>query len=108
MKLAVLTDSESASGFRLAGLEVEVADTPEEAVEALRGLIARGDLALVAVDQGLLTDPLEAVEREMRGRDLPVILPFPSLAFAFEEDQEGAKGYIRALVKSTIGYEIKL
>jgi len=60
------------------------------------------------VDQGLIEDPAEVVAREMRGRALPVILPFPSLGFAFSEEGADAKAYIRRLVKSTIGYEIKL
>ncbi len=108
MKIAVLTDRESASGFRLAGLEVHVAERPEEAEAKLRELARRDDLALLAVDQGLVADPQALLARELRGRALPVVLPFPSLGFAFAEEGADAKGYIRRLVKATIGYEIKL
>ncbi len=108
MKIAVLTDSESASGFRLAGLDVYVANGREEAEALLKQLVADDSLALLAVDEGLIPDPAAHVAREMRGRDLPVVLPFPSLAFAFGEEGEDVKGYMRRLVKSTIGYEVKL
>jgi len=108
VKIAVLTDAESATGFRLAGLEVHVADSPEAAEEILKTLARREDLAMLAVDQGLVADPQALLSREMRGRALPVVLPFPSLGFAFAEEGADAKAYIRRLVKSTIGYEIKL
>jgi len=108
MRIAVLTDAESATGFRLAGLEVHVAESQEAAAEKLKELARRDDLAMLAVDQGLVEDPQALLAREMKGRALPVILPFPSLGFAFGEEGSDAKGYIRRLVKSTIGYEIKL
>ena len=108
MKIAVLTDAESASGFRLAGLEVHVAEGEAEAEAKLKELARREDLALIAVDQGLIEDPQALLSRELRGRALPVVLPFPSLGFAFAEAGADAKGYIRRLVKATIGYEIKL
>jgi len=108
VKIAVLTDSESASGFRLAGLEVHVAQAREEALAKLKELALREDLALLAVDQGLIEDPRALVARELRGRALPVVLPFPSLGFAFSEEGADARDYIRRLVKATIGYEIKL
>lgn len=108
MKIAVLTDPETATGFRLGGLEVITAGQREEAVERLTELVESDNYALVAVDEGLLPDPFDAVERVMRGRDLPVLLPFTSLAAAFAAGEEDATDYMRRLVKSTIGYDIKL
>ncbi len=109
MKIAVLTDPDTATGFRMAGLEVAVAHTAEEAVQVLTGLIEQDAYALVAVDEALLPDPHKAVARVMRGRDLPVLLPFPSLRFAFgEAEGDEVEAYMRRLVRETIGYEIKL
>lgn len=108
MKIAVLTDPETATGFRLGGLEVAVAQNPEEAAERLTEMVESDAYALIAVDEGLLPEPYEAVERAMRGRDLPVLLPITSLAQAFAEGEEDATEYMRRLVKSTIGYDIKL
>lgn len=106
-KMAVLTDAETATGFRLAGVEVLEADDAASATRALDAAIQAGGYGLVAVDQGLLPDPQKAVERTMRGRDLPVLLSMPSLAFAFAEDQD-ATAYMRRLVRETIGFDIKL
>jgi V/A-type H+/Na+-transporting ATPase subunit F len=104
VKIAVLTDPESAAGYRLAGLEAAVAHNPDEAREALARLIEAGDYALVIVNQALLPDPYQAVKRELRGRDFPVLLTAPAVADA----GEGAEVYLRGLIRKTMGYEIKL
>lgn len=106
-RMAVLTDAETATGFRLAGVEVIEANDEAEAARALERAVTVGSFGLVAVDQGLLADPNRAVERAMRGRDLPVILSMPGLGFAFAEDQD-ATAYMRRLVRDTIGFDIKL
>lgn len=105
-KLAVLTDAESATGFRLAGAEVLEA-TQETALRTLEAAIQSNQYGLIAVDEGIVPDPTKAMERQMRGRDLPVLLTVPSLAVAFS-DSVDAKAYMKALVRSTIGFDIKL
>ncbi len=106
-RVAVLADSETATGYRLAGVEVVEAN-PETAASALEGLVTSGQYGLVAVDTGLLADPQKAVERAMRGRDLPIILPVPSLRDAFSPETVDAKAYMGKLVRDTIGFDIKL
>ena len=106
-KMAVLADGETATGFRLAGVEVLEAADAQSAVKALEAAIQAGGYGLIAVDESLLPDPAKSLERQMRGRDLPVLLPMPSLSFAFSETQD-AKAYMKELVRSTIGFDIKL
>jgi V/A-type H+/Na+-transporting ATPase subunit F len=105
-KMLVLTDSETATGFRLAGVEVREA-THESAQKALEEIIGSDAYGLVAVDEGLLGDPIRASERAMRGRELPVILPMPSLGAAFGEGGDATE-YMKELVRSAIGFDIKL
>jgi V/A-type H+-transporting ATPase subunit F len=106
-KVVVLTDHETATGFRLAGAEV-VDTTPEQAQQALEKLITEGDYGLVAVDTGLIPDPAASTARLMRGRELPILLPIPSLKDAFSPDTVDAKAYMGKLVRDTIGFDIKL
>ena len=106
-RVAVLADSETATGYRLAGVEV-VEATPETAARELEALVLSNRFGLIAVDTGLLSDPARAVERAMRGRDLPILLPVPSLRDAFSTDQVDAKAYMGKLVRDTIGFDIKL
>jgi V/A-type H+-transporting ATPase subunit F len=105
MKLAVVADPETATGFRFGGFEAIFAQTAEEAKERLATLIASGQYALIAVSTALLPDPHSALEREMRGKDLPVLLPLPGLA---QGEGESAEAYMRRLVKETLGYEIRI
>lgn len=106
MKIGVLTDAETASGYRMAGLEAVVA-APEEAAHKLVEMIQSNQYALVAVDQRLLPDPNKAAERAMRGRSAPVLLSLPNLLDTFSGGGD-AKAYMRRLVRETIGFDIKL
>ncbi len=107
VKMAVLTDPESATGYRLGGLEVIIVQDPDEAREALLRLVQSDDYALVAVNMTLVPDPYLAVKKEMRGRDLPVLLALPSYR-EISGAGEDAEGYMRQLIRETLGYEIKL
>jgi V/A-type H+-transporting ATPase subunit F len=104
--MLVLTDPETANGFRLAGVEVRETDH-EHATQDLDDIIASEEYGLVVVDEGLIADPLRASVRAMRGRDLPVLLPMPSLGAAFGESDD-AVAYMKDLVRSAIGFDIKL
>lgn len=106
-KVVVLTDAETATGYRLAGVETRVS-TPADAQAALDDIINSEGYGLVVVDEGLLEDPVKAAERSMRGRQLPVILPVGSLSGAFAEDSGDALAYMNNLVRSAIGFDIKL
>lgn len=105
-RLVVLTDAETATGYRLAGVEVHETGA-DDAVAALEELINSDDYALVAVDEGLIPDPVNATARTMRGRDLPVLLSVPSLGAAFSAEDD-AVAYMKDLVRSAIGFDIKL
>ena len=103
-RMVVLTDAETAIGYRLAGVEVREATT-EDAVKALEDLIEADEFALVAGVALLAVCVL--IERAMRGRDLPVLLSVPSLGAAFAEGDDATR-YMKELVRSAIGFDIKL
>jgi len=102
-KLAVITDGETATGFRLAGVEVREADTPVQALEQLQACIAAG-YGVVAVNEDLLKGTEDARARLMRGRDLPIIVPLPPA----RATQESGEAYIARLVKECIGFAVKM
>lgn len=102
-RMAVITDPETATGFRLAGVEVREAATPQAALEHLRALVLL-DYGLVAVNEDLLQGTEAERARLLRGRDLPIVLPFPAARPQLESGEE----YIARLVKEHIGFFVKL
>jgi V/A-type H+/Na+-transporting ATPase subunit F len=105
-KMLIVTDAETAIGFRLAGVET-LETTGEGAARDLERAILSDAYGLVVVDEGLLPDPVRAMERVMQGRDLPVLLPMPGLSAAFDHEAD-ATAYMKELVRSAIGFDIKL
>jgi len=108
LKIAVLTDYESAAGYRLAGLEVVVAEDDAAAAKTLARMVQEEVYALIAVQATLMPDPYRVIKREMRGRDLPVLLPVPSIDSTVADRGADAKAYLRRLIVETIGYEIRI
>jgi V/A-type H+-transporting ATPase subunit F len=102
-KVAVITDSETATGFRLAGVEVREADAPERALDLIREFTAAG-YGLLAVNEDLLHGTEDARNRLLRGRDLPLIVPLPPA----RAHLESGEAYISRLVKEHIGFAVKL
>lgn len=105
-KVLVMTDSETATGFRLAGVEVRET-AADRALRELTRVIESGEYGLVLIDEALLPDPNKAAARLLRGRDLPVLLSMPSLAATFTAEGD-AMAYMKRLVRSTIGFDVKL
>lgn len=102
-RVAVVTDSETATGFRLAGVEVFEADSPSAALAHLQTLLMH-DYGLVAINEDLLHGIEDELARAMRGRDMPIIVPFPAPKAQLESGEE----YIARLVKEHIGFFVKL
>jgi len=102
-KVAVITDPETATGFRLAGVEVRETDTPERALELIREFTAAG-YGLIAVNEDLLRGTEDALTRLLRGRDLPLVVPLPPA----RANLESGEAYISRLVKEHIGFAVKL
>jgi V/A-type H+-transporting ATPase subunit F len=100
-KFLVVTDPETAPGFRLAGVEVVEAASVEEAGSILPDLLYRDDTGIVAVNEefmaGLGPKVLGKIERTHR----PIVIPIPSGAGKGE-----GTGYVERLLQRAIGYNI--
>jgi V/A-type H+/Na+-transporting ATPase subunit F len=102
-KIVVITDGETATGFRLAGVEVREAASPSAALDLIRQYAAAG-YGLIAVNEDLLAGTDEARARLLRGKDLPIIVPLPPA----RAHLESGEAYIARLVKEHIGFAVKL
>jgi V/A-type H+-transporting ATPase subunit F len=102
-KVAVITDPETATGFRLAGVEVTEAATPVDALDRLRGYVAAG-YGLVAVNEDLLRGTDAERARILRRRDFPIVVSLPPARLG----QESGEVYVQRLVKAHLGFAVKL
>ena len=104
-RLAIITDSGTSTGFRLAGVDTFEVSSQQQLQAKLAELIRTELYGLIAVNQDLADDLGEEVDRMMKTRALPVILPFPVPQGGSVESGEA---YLNKLVKDAIGFYVKL
>ncbi|HIH03605.1 MAG TPA: V-type ATP synthase subunit F [Methanoregulaceae archaeon] len=102
-KFTVLTDPDTAVGFRMAGVETREAGNAEEARRLLPGLLQEEDAGIIAVSeefmQGLDERLMTRIERSSR----PIVIPIPG-----RSRQGGGMAYIERLLRRAIGHNIVL
>lgn len=100
-KFVVVTDPDSASGFRLAGVDVLEAPTVEEAKRIIPSLLFKDDTGIVAVNEDLMGALDEKVMERIEKTHRPIVIPIPSRA-----RQVDRAAYIEGLLRRAIGYNI--
>jgi V/A-type H+-transporting ATPase subunit F len=100
-KFVVVTDPDTAPGFRLAGVDVLEASNLEEARKLIPPLVYRDDTGIVAVSEDFMAaldeKMLEKIEKTYR----PIIIPIPARIKGIERTS-----YIERLLQRAIGYNI--
>ena len=100
-KFIVVTDPETAPGFRLAGVDVVEAGSVEEARSLIPPLLFRDDTGIVAVNEEFMASLDQKVLGKMEKTHRPLLIPIPSGAGKGE-----GRGYIERLLQRAIGYNI--
>ena len=102
-KFVIVTDSDRASGFRLAGAEVLEADSPEEAKRVISPLLYKDDIGIVAVNEDFMLTLDEKLMNRIEKLARPLIIPIPSKSKELDR-----RSYIERLLRKAIGYNIVL
>ncbi len=105
-KLVVLTDPETSHGFRLAGVDVYEADSPESARSRLIDLINDDRSGIIAVDEDLMAVIDDRLKEKIDRLYRPIVIPIPSKKKVEITDERPE--YIRRLIRRAIGFDIKL
>jgi V/A-type H+-transporting ATPase subunit F len=99
-RFVVVTDPDTASGFRLAGVDVIEAPSIEDARKIISNLLYKDDTGIVAVNEEFMAaldqKLMEKIEKTYR----PVVIPIPTGARGSRES------YLEALLRRAIGYNI--
>ena len=102
-KFVVVTDSDRASGFRLAGAEVLEAADAMEARAIIPPLLYKDDIGIVAVNEEYMLSLDEKIMDRIEKMHRPLIIPLPSKSKEIDR-----RTYIERLLKKAIGYNIVL
>jgi V/A-type H+-transporting ATPase subunit F len=102
-KFVVVTDPDSASGFRLAGVDVLEASTLDEAKKIIHLLIYKDDTGIVAISEDFMAALDEKLLDRIAKTYRPIIIPIPSRIKGIERTS-----YIERLLQRAIGYNIVL
>ena len=100
-RFMVVTDPETAAGFRLAGVDVIEAAGAEEAGSILPDLLYRDDTGIVAVNEEFMAGLDPKVLGKMERTHRPIVIPIPSGTRKGE-----GMGYVERLLQRAIGYNI--
>jgi len=100
-KFVVVTDPETAPGFRLAGVDVLEASTVEEAKSVIPPLLYKDDTGIVAVNEDFMASLDEKLVERIEKTHRPIIIPIPSRTHQIDRAD-----YIERMLRRAIGYNI--
>ncbi len=105
-KLIVLTDSDNADGFRLAGVDVVVVDSQDAVRERLNHLLDDEDAGIIAVNEQMMAAIDERTQRRIDTIYRPLVISLPIREkLAIGEDH---RAYLARLIRRAIGFDITL
>jgi V/A-type H+-transporting ATPase subunit F len=102
-KFVVVTDPDTAAGFRLSGVDTRVASNLDEAKKIIPSLLYEDDTGIVAINEEFMAVLDEKLMTKIERTYRPIIIPIPMRA-------KGGAGtsYIERLLRRAIGYNIVL
>lgn len=107
-KLVVLTDPESADGFRLAG--VDVIEVPEEdrvqIKRKLVSLINDDDIGIVAINEDFMGAVDEGTRAKIDKLYRPIVVSIPSKKRL--DVGEARSTYLARMIRRAVGFDIKV
>lgn len=105
-KVVVLTDPETAYGFRLAGVDVREAESLEEAKGEINRLLEDDKTGILAVNEGFLAAVDDRVKDRIEATYRPIVISLPI------KEKLGAVGERRAfltkLIHRAVGFDVTL
>lgn len=105
-KLVVLTDPDTADGFGLAGVDVVVAESQDDARRKLNGLIDDDTSGIVAINEAFMTDIDERTQQKINQTYRPIVITLPIRERLITEEDHRA--YLSRLIRRAIGFDITL
>ena len=101
MTMRIVGDIVTVRGWGFAGIDGTVAETPEQAAQAIRAYLAQPDIGVVLVAQSLADQLGGAFDAYKLRRTMPLVLNIPDSTGAGMHGDE-----IQALMQSALGLHL--
>jgi V/A-type H+-transporting ATPase subunit F len=106
-RVVVLTDPDTADGFRLAGVDVEVVESPEQGRRALTNLLDDDSTGIIAINEQLVATSVdERIQKKIDSIYRPIVVSLPIREQL--EIGEDHRAYLSRLIRRAIGFDITL
>ncbi len=105
-KLVVVTDPDSAHGFRLSGVDVIEVEDITDAKKRIIELINEDSSGIIAVNEEFISAIDERTRQKIEKIYRPVVIAFPAKKRLSEG--EPRRDYLARLIRRAIGFDIKL
>lgn len=105
-KLTVVTDPEVADGFRLSGVDVRVAFSPEEARQIVSELMDDPEIGIIGLDVRLESGIDLRLQRKIDSVYRPVVVTLP-LGDRLDTDS-GASDRLARMIRRAVGFDVTL
>ncbi len=102
-KFMVVTDPETAPGFRLGGVDVLEIASIEQAKSLIPSLLYKDDTGIVAINEEFMAALDEKILEKIEKSYRPIIIPIPSKLQGVQRES-----YMERLLQRAIGYNIVL
>ncbi len=105
-KLVVLTDPESAYGFKLGGVDVIEADSGEDARQKLISLINDDSSGIIAINEDFMAHIDERTRAKIDSIYRPIVVSIPSKTKIIITEER--RKYLARLIRRAVGFDIRL
>ncbi|MDD5448180.1 MAG: V-type ATP synthase subunit F [Actinomycetota bacterium] len=105
-KVVILTDHDTACGFRLAGVDVREAENPSDAQEKVRLLLSDEETGILAVNEGFMEVLDEQIKEQIEKSYRPIVVSLPvreKLGTTAER-----RAFLSRLVHRAVGFDVTL
>ncbi len=105
-KLCVLTDPDTATGFKLAGVDTYVASDISEAKKILNTLINDDKSGIIAVNEQFLGAIDERTRQKIDTLYRPIVVPLPVKEKVLLPEER--RTYLSHLIRRAVGFDLTL
>lgn len=103
-RLVVITPAELAEGFRLTGVFTSVAESSEQAEQAIRALLHEGERGVICIHAPLFAGLDKSLQTRLRTSVAPVVVELPT--GMGQEDDNVRRTRLAERLQHAIGYHV--